>query len=478
MDKKRLRERLNVLFAHPLTDVTVAALIVLSVVFTVFETSCEEGSAEQFRYFLIETVITGIFVIELSLRWYAAKSTRLFFSEYWIDVLSIIPLVRPLRILRILRIARLVRVGVIFTRRGRRMAQVIHEGLIENLMVFGVLLGFLLLGAVGMLVAEKGNPGFESFHDSSWWSLFTLMAGEPVGANPSTHAGRVITAMVMIGGFTLFAMFTGVISAIMVTRLRNHWEARDMELHELRNHTIICGWNRSAIVIIQEIQSDPRSANTPIVLVAELEEPPAFSSWGCRTELLYFVRGDYTSTAVLQKAGLEYAAATVLLADKSLSRTDQDRDARTLLAALTIEKLRPGIFTCAELLRRENIEHLSMAKVEEIVIGDEYMGHLIAHSSRTRGVIKIVDELLTASRGNQFYKLAVPPELAGRTFFEALVELKKTRNSILMAVESSGDDGAKVLKTNPGSDLVLQDGDALVLIAEADPETTKAARRP
>jgi hypothetical protein len=35
--------------------------------------------------------------------------------------------------------------------------------------------------------------------------------------------GRIITAVVMVAGFTLFAMFTGVISAVMVSRLRNQW---------------------------------------------------------------------------------------------------------------------------------------------------------------------------------------------------------------------------------------------------------------
>ncbi len=471
MNLPAIRRRLSTFFAHPGTDIAVAALIILSVVLTVFEASCEPDSTQELRFFVVESVITGLFIVELGLRWFCARSTRAFFSEYWVDVLSILPIVRPLRILRILRVARIVRVGIIFTRRGRRMASMIHESLIENLMVFGVLLGFLLLGAVGMLVAERGNPDFSSFSHSTWWSLFTLMAGEPVGATPTTNAGRFITATVMIGGFTLFAMFTGVISAVMVTRLRNQWEARDMELHELRDHTIICGWNRSAVTIIQEIQRDAKTRSMPVVLVAELEEPPAFASWGCRIELLYFVRGDYTSTAVLQKAGIERAAATVLLADKSLPRTDQDRDARTLLAALTIEKLRPGIFTCAELLRRENIEHLSMAKVEEIVIGDEYMGHLIAHSSRTRGVIKIVDELLTASRGNQFYKILTPPHLVGKTFFEALLDIKKHRNSILMAVEAGRDGATPELMTNPANDYVLNPTDSLVLIATEDPES-------
>ncbi len=40
-----------------------------------------------------------------------------------------------------------------------------------------------------------------------------------------------------------------------------------------------------------------------MVLIAELEQPPSFAALGLRADTLYFVRGDYTSTAVLQKPG-------------------------------------------------------------------------------------------------------------------------------------------------------------------------------
>ncbi len=73
------------------------------------------------------------------------------------------------------------------------------------------------------MLAERGSPAFSAFNDSFWWSLFSLMSGEPVGATPSSTMGRIITAVVMVAGFTLFAMFTGVISAVMVSRLRNQW---------------------------------------------------------------------------------------------------------------------------------------------------------------------------------------------------------------------------------------------------------------
>ncbi len=469
MTKSEFQQRLQRFFALPATDAAISILILLSVILLAMESSYAPESRQEILLEWVQLGITAIFVVELALRAWAIGAIRRFLAEYWVDVLAVLPVIRPLRLLRLLRLARLVRVGIIFTRRGRRLASMIHEGMLENMMVMGVLVAFVLLGTVGMMLAERGKPGFSSFDDSFWWSLFSLMSGEPIGATPSTTVGRLITAVVMVAGFTLFAMFTGVISAVMVTRLRNQWEARDMELMELRNHIIICGYNRSAITIIAELQRDEKTRSTPIVLVAELEQAPSFAALGLRPETLYFVRGDYTSTAVLQKAGIERAAATVLLADKSVPRPDQDRDARTLLAALTIEKLRPGIFTCAELLRRENIEHLSMAKVEEIIIGDEYMGHLIAHSSRARGIIKVMDELLTASMGNQFYKISVPASLVGKTFFDAFVQIKSEQDAIAMAVETTKEDGKRVIHTNPPGDFPLRHGDELLVICQRDP---------
>lgn len=112
---------------------------------------------------------------------------------------------------------------------------------------------------------------------------------------------------------------------------------------------------------------------------------------------------------VLRQAGLERAAVAILLADKTVPRSDQDRDAHTVLAALTIEKINRGIFTCVELLSRENQSHLTLAGVEEIIVPDEYGGKILAAAARNRGIVCMLDELLTRERGNNFYKSALPP---------------------------------------------------------------------
>ena len=59
----------------------------------------------------------------------------------------------------------------------------------------------------------------------------------------------------------------------------------------------------------------------------------------------------------------------ILLRDEVVPRSEQDRDARTVLAALTAERMTDGLYTVAELHDAESREILEMAGVEEIVVG-------------------------------------------------------------------------------------------------------------
>jgi uncharacterized membrane protein YkvA (DUF1232 family) len=68
---------------------------------------------------LLGDIITGIFIVELSLRWFAAPSTGAHWREFWLDWLAVIPVFRPIRalravrVLRALRLLRLYRFGVL-----------------------------------------------------------------------------------------------------------------------------------------------------------------------------------------------------------------------------------------------------------------------------------------------------------------------------------------------------------------------------
>jgi voltage-gated potassium channel len=347
---------------------------------------------------------------------------------------------------------------------GKRAVQ------IGILLVVGLI---ILVGAVSIYLLEgQQNNDFDSLNQALWWSFFTLVAAEPTGGEPQTNAGRFVALLVAIGGLTMFAVFTGVVSAVMVQRLRSVLEVRYVELDELRDHILICGWNRSGRLIVEELQADRDTRRCPIVIVAETTESPEHELRHVNRAYLYFYKGDYTTIDVLEDVGIYYAAQAILLADAVRSRSDQDRDARTVLAALTIEKLNPNIHTCAQLLDRKNNVQLRVAGVEDVIVADEMTSHLIATSVRSRGAADVLSELLTVQVGNQFYKFAVPPGWVGLSFWEASQYLKQQQDALLIAIERKTTEQRRTL-VNPDQHEPLQAGDFLVAIANQMPDLRK-----
>jgi voltage-gated potassium channel len=154
----------------------------------------------------------------------------------------------------------------------------------------------------------------------------------------------------------------------------------------------------------------------------------------------------------------------MIVADTSGGRTEQDADARTILAALTVEKLNPDVYTCAELFDGSYGSHLRMGRVNDYVVSGEYGAYLLAQAAMNRGLMGVISELLTCQRGNDFYRLPLPHRWHQRTFVEVFVELKRSYNAVLVAVEPA--QGA--MQINP-SDYTFQEGDEIVLIAAEEP---------
>jgi len=270
----------------------------------------------------------------------------------------------------------------------------------------------------------------------------------------------------MIGGLTLFAVFTGVVSAVMVQKLKGGMELKEMELDELRNHTIICGWNRSTSLIMEEFQSDKNFRYVPIVLIAEFTEEPPLDYNCIDRSLIYVIKGDYTNIDVLRKAGVDKASYAFILPDKTVSRSDQDRDARTVLAALILEKLNKNIFTCVELLNRDNETHLEIAGVEEVIVSDEYAGNIMAAAAKNHGIIHVINELFTSKYGNEFSKVPVSPSWVGKPVMELYTWLKKKYNAILISVESDDDSSSDTIAVNPDNNYIFRDGDRIIVISD------------
>ena len=453
------------------TELVLVVLILLSVVLLVIEVALEcaaegpSGACEPMR--LAGDVITGIFVVELTLRWYVAPSKRRFFRLYWLDILSLVPL---LRVFRLLRALRLLRAGILVNRRLNAVSASIAASLGAQLGVLMILAGVILVGGLGIhLVEGKTNPEVGTLGKAVWWSFFTLAAGQPIGSLPQSETGRLIAMAEVLGGITLFAVFTGVVSAFMIQRLRSGLEVRDVELDELSGHTVVCGWNRAGLRMLEALQADPSLRERPVVVVAEFAEAPEAELKRVDRRRIYFHKADYTKIEVLEEVGIRRAAQAILLADKTIPRSDQDRDARTVLAALTIEKLNPTIFTCAQLLDRRNNVQLQVAGVEEVVVDDEVTGQLIASNVRNEGITDLFIELLTINVGNDVHKSPLPGAWDKLTFGEAGRRLKEQHDALLVGIERKTPGRPETL-INPPTSLVLSAGDKLIYLARKRPK--------
>lgn len=467
------KQRLEKFINHKYTDISVAALILLSILLLIMETVWDKAQYKLEHDYVMwaNDVILVIFVIELLIRLYTYPRKGRFFRAYFLDIIAVLlPTLRAFRILRVLRLLRLFRMGVLLNRRFFSVSSVFREGVKEYLIVFFIIIMVVLTGAMSLQLLEghKDSP-FESFHETVWWSTLSMISGEPINVTPQTFWGKVITLVLMLGGLTLFAMFTGVVSAVMVQKLKGGMDVRDVELDELKNHIIICGWHRSAALIIEEFQSDKDYRATPIVLIAEFEKQPPLDYSVIDRNLIYIVPGDYTKIEVLKRAGAQKAKIAFILPDKTIGRSDQDRDARSVLAAMIMEKLNTeagnDIFTCVELLNRDNETHLHMAGVEEIIVSDEYSGNIMAAAAKNYGLVCVLNELFTSKYGNQFYKLEIPPTWYEKTALDMFIWLKKKYNAILMSVESSSNGGVTNALVNPDQDYYFKQGDYIIVIS-------------
>ncbi len=463
------RRTLRVWINSPEADHIVGVLIVSSVIMLILETMHPEDSTMA----LAGWIINLIFLLELSLRYLVAKSKPTYFQTYWVDILSLLPLLFPTAsFLRALRLLRIFRLGPLLRQSNRRFRGLFRQTWGEQITIASIII--VVVAGAAIALVDDSKEEFDTLSDTLWWSVLSIMAGEPVGAMPTGVIGKVFTLVIMVGGLTIFALFTGTVSAVITERLRMGMSAKALNPDELDNHVILCGWNRSSRKLLEELLETESLGKRAIILIAERK--PSYVELPEEHPRFFFIEDDYTKMEVLNLAGVKSANQAILLADKSIpDRSDQDRDARTILAALMIEKLNPRIFTCAELLSRDNEQHLRLAGIEEVVIGDEYSATIMATSTRIHGVTEIVDEIFSAKYGNQLFKKEIKKEWVGKTFLELQNRLKMTYDAMLIAVEkaSSGEKQndppyARTI-TNPPSHYEFKKGDKLVLFAHKDP---------
>ena len=173
----------------------------------------------------IELFITAIFSIEYAARiWCAPRPWRYVFSFFGlVDLLAILPtfvaLAIPgtqrlavIRALRLLRAFRIFKLAHMLTE-----ATALRRALWASRSKIAVFLSFVLIVVVivgsAMHLIEGDEHGFDSIPQSMYWTIVTMTTVGYGDIAPVTPLGKTLAAVIMVLGYSLIVVPTGIVSA-------------------------------------------------------------------------------------------------------------------------------------------------------------------------------------------------------------------------------------------------------------------------
>lgn len=215
-------------FAGKLFDISLLMVILFSILLVMLESVEKIGTKYTSVLNVLEWIITVLFTLEYIARIVAVKKPKTYLLSFYgiIDLLSTIPkyislfvvgthsliALRALRLLRVFRILKLSRFIGESANFGRALKR--SRAKISVFISFVIIL-CIILGTVMYLVEGAQESGFTSIPRSVYWAVVTLTTVGYGDIAPVTALGQFIASLIMILGYGIIAIPTGIITSEM-----------------------------------------------------------------------------------------------------------------------------------------------------------------------------------------------------------------------------------------------------------------------
>lgn len=223
-----------------LFNIILISSIIVSVLMVILESMHLFSPTAYWILRLLEYLLTLFFTIEYLARIYCLKNPRKYIFSFFglVDLLATLPVylsffLKGAHYLLVIRAFRLIRIFRIF-----KLFSFISEGnlLLRSLRIsapkisvffFFVLILVTSMGTV-MYMIEGDVPGseFNNIPNSIYWAIVTMTTVGYGDITPVTGFGKFLSACVMLIGYTIIAVPTGIVSASM---MKDYKRRRDKE---------------------------------------------------------------------------------------------------------------------------------------------------------------------------------------------------------------------------------------------------------
>lgn len=211
--------------AGKLFDIVLLFLIILSIVAVMLESVASIKLQYGYELEIIEWVLTIFFTLEYIGRIISVRRSLKYMLSFYgiIDLLSTIPAyidilfpglhfllsLRAFRLLRVFRILKLVH----FVGAGNSLILALRKSRTKiAVFLFSVIVLCIILGTI-MYMIEGPESGFTSIPMSIYWTIVTLTTVGFGDITPQTAFGQFVSVLIMILGYGIIAVPTGLVTA-------------------------------------------------------------------------------------------------------------------------------------------------------------------------------------------------------------------------------------------------------------------------
>ncbi|HPG08061.1 MAG TPA: ion transporter [Saprospiraceae bacterium] len=248
-------------------DTILIIAIAFSVLAIIFETVSSFHHTYWWLFYSLEWFFTVIFTVEYVLRLYASRNPVAYATSFFgfVDLLAILPAyigiffpgaqhLLIIRVLRLLRIFRIFKMGH-FVREGSIVVGALQASRTKIYVFLSfVVLMAVLLGTLMYMVEGDINPEIRSIPDGIYWAIVTLTTVGYGDKIPITAPGQMLATVVMILGYGVIAVPTGIVTAEISGRVMNlkefHYfkcpQCGQTEHHKLAQYCHRCGHSLSS----------------------------------------------------------------------------------------------------------------------------------------------------------------------------------------------------------------------------------------